>query len=286
MRILTLFARNGTDKYQGEDLKVISHLEEKIGSVDRDFTIIDTALPHVFVDRRADGVTILGSSNEHWEFGAWRRGLEFHQAELFKYDYIHFTTSALYNGYVDFHDFLSSEVLDLYKGRAVALGHIEVYNDPVAFRSVRFQAWLRSSYIFVPTSEVVMLADPVTVESGEGIFSGNPAAPFLLNGDVNSRYAHYLNSWLTGEGTGQGVQWHSRFDLDESSLPFFEAKAKAILNEMAISNRLKAQGCSLVDMTWLHRKMATGEVPSTVPHWHAQLMERGTGHENIIEGAR
>lgn len=286
MRILTLFARNGTEKYRDVDLRILRHLEADLEGVNREFAIVDTALDSATVEKRGDGVTILGASNDNWEFGAWMRGLEYFASRLMEFDYIHFVTSAFYFGYVDFHRFVTPEMLERYCGRAVALGHIEVYNEPVAFRAVRFQSWLRSSYMFIPPAEIKMLKDLVTVRKGEGCFSGDPAKPFLADGDVNPEYAHNLTSWLIGDGTGQGVEWHSRFSLDAGSLPFFEAKARAIINEMSLSNRLRAQGCSLVDMTWLHRKLESGGVPTVVPHWHAQLVERGTGHEIIVEGAR
>lgn len=286
MRILTLLARNGTEKYRDVDLKILKHLEESLGGVDREFVIVDTAMDPTVVETRADGVTLLGSSNEHWEFGAWARALDYFSPRLMEFDYIHFVTSAFYFGYVDFHHFVSREMLELYRDRAVALGHIEVYNEPVTFGPVRFQSWLRSSYMFIPPAEIVMLGELATVKSGKGVFSGDPTVPFVPGGDVSPSYAHNLTSWLTGEGTGQGVEWHSRFVLDVESLPFFEAKAKAIINEMSLSNRLKAQGCALVDMTWLHRKIESGFVPANVPSWHAQLLERGTGHESVVEGAR
>lgn len=286
MRILTLFARNGTEKYRDVDVRIIRQLEEDLDGVDREFVVIDTAIASDVVEMRADGVWILGASNDNWEFGAWMRGIEFFRHRLMEFDFIHFVTSAFYFGYIDFHRFVTPAILEMYRGRAVALGHIEVYNEPVAFRCFRFQAWLRSSYMFVPASEILILGDLGVVKEGNGIFSGNPAEPFLMGGDVSPAYARNLTSWLTGKGTGQGVEWHSRFNLDVVSLPFFEAKAKAILNEMSLSNRLKAQGCSLMDMTWLHRKMVSGQVPKAVPHWHTQLVERGTGHENIVEGAR
>ncbi|NMG29127.1 hypothetical protein [Aromatoleum evansii] len=286
MRILTLFARNGTEKYRDVDARIRRQLQEDLAGVDREFVIVDTAMGPDVMEVRGDGVVILGASNDHWEFGAWGRGVEYCRHRLMEFDYIHFVTSAFYFGYVDFHRFVSQEMLELYRGRAVALGHIEVYNEPVAFRSIRFQSWLRSSYMFIPPAEVVMLGDLTTVKGGEGVFSGDPTVPFVSGGDVSPSYAHNLTSWLTGEGTGQGVEWHSRFVLDVASLPFFKAKAKAIINEMSLSNRLKAQGCALVDMTWLHRKIAGGSVPSDVPSWHTQLVERGTGHESIVEGAR
>ena len=76
-----------------------------------------------------------------------------------------------------------------------------------------------------------------------------PSAPLSAN------YQKYILDWLTGNGTGQGVEWHSRFGLTPESLPFFEAKASAILNEQMLSVRLRAQGCALLDATWLATRL-------------------------------
>lgn len=286
MKILTLFARYGTEKYSGVDASIREHLASALPEAHRDFVIIDTALGVDYVPREEGGVLVLGSSNDHWEFGAWNWALRFLGSRVYEYDYLHFVTSAFYFGYIDFHHFASMDMLDAYRGRAVALGHIEVYNSPVTCSGVRFQSWLRSSYMFIPPAEIWMLGDLVTLRDRSTVFSDDCRNPFLANAVLSDNYRQNLISWLTGPGTGQGVQWHSRFDLDPSNFGYFTNKAAAIINEMALSWRLRGQGCALVDMTWLHRVMESGAPPSVVPSWHRQLIDRGTGHEAIVEGCR
>ena len=87
----------------------------------------------------------------------------------------------------------------------------------------------------------------------------------------------HILGWLTGPGTGQGVQWHSRFDLTPATLRRFEAKTMAILNEQVLSARLRAQGCALVDAAWLgaqHARLAEGESLGAIPGWQWQIARR------------
>jgi hypothetical protein len=81
---------------------------------------------------------------------------------------------------------------------------------------------------------------------------------------------------LTGEDIGQGVTWHTRLSLDESSLPEFEHKAMAILNEHLLGVRLRAAGCRVIDVTWLSGLLARHDPPPVrweTPWWR-QLAER------------
>ena len=68
------------------------------------------------------------------------------------------------------------------------------------------------------------------------------AAPFRADAPISDAYRRAILGWLTGDGTGQGVEWHSRFRLVESTLPLFESKTMAIMNEQLLTNRLRAQG--------------------------------------------
>lgn len=279
MKILTLFSRFGTDSYRNADVRLQRELEKQLPDVERDFIIIDTALPETHMEVR-NGEILLGSSNDDWEFGAWSRALRYLGSDIFFYDYIHIVTSACHNGYIDFHSFLSEDMLYRFSGRATALGHIEVYNNPVIFKNIRFQAWLRSSYIFLPPAEISMLKDLVSVKDVHEFFSDDYQDPFLKDAPLCEQYKEYITAWLTGEGTGQGTIWHSRFGLSPDSFLLFKKKAMAIFNEMSLSNRLTAQGCAMVDMTWAHRHQDCSSIPS----WYKQIINRGTGHEFIVEG--
>jgi hypothetical protein len=279
MKILTLFSRFGTDSYRDTDVRLRWMLGKQLPGVERDFIIIDTALPETHAEEWDEGV-LLGASNDHWEFGAWSHALRKLGNGIFCYDYIHLATSALYQDYIVFHDFLSEAMLRRFSGRAAAFGHIEVYNRPVVFRGVRFQAWLRSSYIFLPPAEICMLGDMVSARNPREFFSEDYREPFLKDAPLNEQYKEYITAWLTGDGVGQGTTWHSRFALSPESFPLFKKKAMAIFNEMSVSTRLAAQGCTMVDMTWAHRHYDGDAVPS----WYEQIVNRGTGHEFIVEG--
>jgi hypothetical protein len=81
--------------------------------------------------------------------------------------------------------------------------------------------------------------------------------------------------WLTGQDIGQGVKWHSGMALDPSTLPEFERKAQAILNEHLFGLRLRAAGCATIDVTWLSGQLTRGlvKVDWSTPWWQ-QLAER------------
>jgi len=284
MRILSLFTRYGTEKYKDSHLANRADFARSLPGADQDYLIVDTALPEDYREKLHDGTLLLGASNDGWEFSAWNQGLREVGDTLFEYDYVQLMTSALYNGYVDFYGFLSEEMLAAYSGRGVALGHLEVYNDPVSLMGVRFQAWLRTSYLIVPPTELVLLGNMRSVTDQSLFFSDDLEKPFRDDAPLCEQYKSYIHSWLTGEGTGQGVEWHSRFALTEDNFPYYRDKAMAIFNEMSLTNRLLGQGCTPIDMTWLNTRIQADNIPEVVPGWYEQITTRGTGHEFIVEG--
>ena len=155
-------------------------------------------------------------------------------------------------------------------GRGACLGHIDCYNEPIEVASYRAQHWVRSCFFFLPPVEARTLGSFVSVADGSRYFSGDPHNPFLPEAPISLRYRDYITSWLTGDGVGQGVKWHSTFTLTRETLPAFEQKARAILNEQLLSIRLQAQGCHLVDVTWLSAMVRRGEpeIPWSTP-WRA-----------------
>ena len=99
------------------------------------------------------------------------------------------------------------------------------------------------------------LRTTVSIEPGESFFTKDPSEPFAKDAPVSERYRQYIESWLTGGDTGQGVRWHSAFRLDEQTLPLFRAKATAILNEHLFSIRLRSAGFPLCDIAWLREQL-------------------------------
>ncbi len=122
----------------------------------------------------------------------------------------------------------------------------------------------------------MLLGSMVSLRDEDMFFTDDPAAPFRADALLSAGYRKFIQGWLTGAGTGQGVTWHSRFDLTDETLPRFRSKAMAILNEHALAIRLRAQGCATIDATWASRQLASGLslVNRTLPHWREQIAYR------------
>jgi hypothetical protein len=277
MRIITLLARHGTAAY-GDAVEAIDGLfAGQMPDVAHDLLVIDTALAADHHDSLGTGRTLIGASNAHWEFSAWDRGIAFLGGRIGQYDFIHLATSALRMLYTRYLDRFDVDMLELIRGRAAAVGHIDRYDAPVTIDGRSLRSWLRSSFILLPPTELRLLGSLVSVDDPRPFFSGDPLAPFRTEAPLSTRYRDYILGWLTGSGTGQDVEWHSRFELTPATLSLFEAKAMAILNEQVLSSRLRAQGCALVDATWLatHRaRLPADEALGPIPDWRWQITGR------------
>jgi len=269
--------RHGMEKYAEALPKIDEIFRDRMPAVHRRTVVIDNALPQGHVEREGGQATIIGGDNSAWEFSAWDEGIRFVEAELDDYDLVHIATSAfdtLYTGYIKlFDEMLLAEVARL----RVACGHIDYYNEPVALLADTSQHWIRSSFLFLAPSELRRLGSLVSIGPMQraAIFSGDPAAPFSADAPMTENYKRYITDWLLGAGTGQGVEWHSRFELTTETLDFFEQKAIAIFNEQMLSIRLRAQGCALADTLWAAASLSReGRLPNLTPPWRMQLAGR------------
>jgi hypothetical protein len=64
----------------------------------------------------------------------------------------------------------------------------------------------------------------------------------------------------------------------------------AIINEQVLSARLRAQGCALIDATWLaseRARLAADEPPDVIPGWRWQVAARDVdaAPRSLIEAA-
>ena len=279
MRILTLLVRHGTDKFPGAIDDVAALFARQFPEVEWNLIVIDNKLPEDYVEGLGSGHVLIGGSNAMREFSAWESGLAFAGQRLGGYDFINLATEAFRTLYTAYLDRFNPGMLRLLSCRAAALAHIDYYNEPILLLGRQSQAWLRTSFVFLPPAELKMLGSLISVAEPTGILSGDPQGPFLPAAPLSENYRGYLLGWLTGEGTGQGVEWHSRFTLSHDTLLQFESKVLAILNEHMFSIRLRAQGCAMVDTTWLATRAKTlgrDEPLGPIPSWQKQLTERDT----------
>jgi hypothetical protein len=277
MRIVTVLARHGTATYGDAVATMDGLFMRQMADVARDLLVVDTALAEQHHESLGTGRTLIGAPNTHWEFSAWDRGLAWLGERIDTYDFIHLATSAFSMLNTRHLDRFDAGMLGLVRGRAAAVGHIDYFDEPVTIGDRSLQSWLRSSFIVVPPAELRRLGSLVSVDDPRPFFSGDPASPFRADAPLSERYRDDIIGWLTGPGTGQGVEWHSRFALTPATLGLFAAKAMAILNEQVLSARLRAQGCALVDATWLatqRARLAPDEPLGAIPEWRWQITQR------------
>ena len=273
MRVLTIFVRYGTEKYPDAELQADAIFRRQMPDVARTVVVVDNALPAGVAETSRDR-TVIGGDNSGREFTALDQGLRYVGRSIFAYDLVNIVTEAFNSLYVSYLDRFSTPVLQSICGRPAAAGHIDCYNEPVEILGFHTQHWLRSCFMFLPPTEAKLLGTVTTVQDGTPFFSGVPDEPFRPDAPLSGTYRKYILDWLTGQDIGQGVTWHSSFGLSTATLPTFQAKTLAIINEQLLGVRLRAMGCRLIDVTWLSTMLASGRaVPWRTP-WREQLANR------------
>ena len=277
-RVVTLLARHGDAKYRNALPDIRALFAQQMPEFGHEVVVVDNALGGDHAEPLGPGITLVGGDNAAWEFSAWDRGIAHLGPRLDEYEWVHLATSAFRQLYTRYLDRFDADMLGLLAGRAVAVGNIDHFNEPVAFAGRSLQSWLRSSFVLLPPAELRLLGSLNSVADRSRLFSGDPTAPFRGDAPLSAAYQQNILGWLTGAGTGQGTEWHSRFRLSERTLRFFEDKAVAVLNEQMLSSRLRAQGCATVDATWLATR-AGQSFPAVrplgaIPDWRVQVTSR------------
>jgi hypothetical protein len=270
MRIATLLARHGTDRYPDAIQRVDSFFKHRLPEVEHHLVVSDTALSAGRVERISDNQVVIGSSNAFWEFSAWDGAIDFLGRQLDDHDLVHIATSAF--GAIDARhlDDFDHALLTSVIGRRVAVGRIDYLTESIMVDGQESQAWLRSSWIMLPPRALRGLGSLVSFDTPGRFFSGRPNAPFRSGAPISRNFQAFIIDYLTGALPGRG--WHSSFALTPATLSLFEAKTLAIVNEHMLSIRLRSLGYAMVDITWLASRH--GQSLSLVPSWRWQASAR------------
>lgn len=253
MRLLTLFVQHGRRAYPTALAELQGLLSQCLPSVQHDLLVIDNSLtrPPMRLLRSRRGPRIVPGSNASGEFSAWDDGITIVGDALDGYDAVALVTSAFQQYDAIRHlSLLNPAMVAAVRDERIALGHIDHFDQPVWADGATVQSWVRSSFVLLAPDEVRRLGSLVSIGQSRrhGLFTEDPTAPFAANAPLSDNLRALLLGWITGEGTGQGVTWHSRFELTVDTLPRFRSKATAILDELLLSHRLRVQGCAVVDL--------------------------------------
>ena len=85
------------------------------------------------MSRQRAGSLLIGGDNRSWEFSGFDRALDFLGAEVWSYYFVHFATSAFNTLYVAYLERFEPSLLEVVANRAVCVGHIDCYNEPVEY---------------------------------------------------------------------------------------------------------------------------------------------------------
>src|SRR5262249_17834651 len=158
--------------------------KRQLPAIDRTVITVDNALPRGLVQERRDGF-LLGGDNSGREFSAFDRALDFVGSDIWSYDLVHVATCTFNTLYVAYLERFNPGVLESITGRAVGVGHIDCYNEPIDIFTYRSQHWIRSCFFFLPPTEVKALGSFVSVVDGSPFFSGNPEEPFRIDAPLS-----------------------------------------------------------------------------------------------------
>ncbi len=273
MRVLTILARYGEQQYASAERDIDELFRRQLPGVDREILIVDNALPAGLAaqDRHR---CLIGGDNTHREFSAFDCAVSWVGHTLGDFDLVHFATSAYNQLYTAYLERFDERLLAAVARRSACVGHIDCYNASIGIGPFISQHWLRSCFFFTTPAQIRALGTFVSVPDPSRLFSGDPASPFRVGAPVSQTYQRYVIDWLIGADIGQGVTWHSRTSLTREGLSAFEFKAASIFNEHLLSIRLRAQGCPLVDVTWLSTAIGRDAAVPWTLNWRQQLASR------------
>jgi hypothetical protein len=284
MRIITLLARHGTQRYTDSVDSVEAVFAQQLPEVEHYVLVADNAMPEGHEQLVKPRRSLIGSSNEWWEFSAWDSAIRYLGPRLEEYDLVHLATSA-YRALDARHvEHLKANMLEAVTRCRAALGHIDCYyKEPFRIYEESSQAWLRSSWVFISPHELRRMGSLVSVDDPSQLFSGDLKDPFCVEAPISSNLQKFIRGYLTGVPQVEW-KWHSQFRLTKKTLGYFQAKTLAILNEHMFSIRLRLQGCALVDATWLaiRQSIAPMEPLDSIPDWRWQVASRELVERGVL----
>jgi hypothetical protein len=278
MKVATIFLRHGTKKFPDAQERMEDLFRRRMPEVEREIVVVDTTLPAGFIETTGPALTLLGCDGAFSEFSAADTALRWIGSRLWSFDLTHIATAAFHTLYVTYLERFETRMLEAAANRPVCVGHIDCFNEPVRLLSYFSQHWIRTSFLFLPPAEVLALGSLISLRDKNRLFSGDPEQPFRPDAPLSNNYRNYISRWLTGQDIGQGVTWHSGFRLTKETLPEFERKTLAILNEQLFAIRLRSLGCRVLDATWLATELAAVGEPNIrwSLGWREQLAARDT----------
>jgi hypothetical protein len=259
-----VFVRYDREKYARAWESFQAHLRT-IASPSIETVIVDNAEPDRPAERLGECLHAIGGSNRAWEFSAFDEGVEWLRLQDRLRDVTLLATDAFaaYGG--EFIDLVDEGILRFCRRQAAAVGWIDSFEEPCRLFGTAYNDWLRTSYLILPSTALAGVEPFAAPMSEDELFDTDWRRRWKRDAPVSPSLRRRIDHWLTGLAEGQRLAaadtWHSRFDVDAGTFPFFKAKARAILREHHLSIRLRAARVRIFDLRVVADRLARGGSP-------------------------
>ena len=256
-----VFVRYDRAKYAQAWDGFLDHLRA-VAPSSTEVVIVDNADPSRPAEPLDERVHVIGGSNRAWEFSAFDEGLEWLRSQGRLHDVTLLATDAFaaYGG--DFVDLVDETTLRFCRRGAAAVGWVDSFEEPCKLFDSRYEEWLRTSYLILPSIALAGVRPFAWPMPDHELFDSDWRRRWKRDAPVSPTLRQRVDHWLTGMAEGDtpvdADTWHSRFDLDADTFPFFKAKARAILREHHLSIRLRAARIRTFDLRVVADRLARG----------------------------
>ncbi len=253
-----VFAQYDRKKYAGA-LERLLGLLSSLPGLDYRVLVVDNFRPGHWSHDVSDRLCHVGGDNSAWEFSAFDKGLAHLDRTGARADVYALVTDAFTAYGADFLSLITKEVFEFAARRRAVVGWVDAWPRPTTVFGKPTAEWVRTSFVVVPAPHLAVVRPLTFPFDPRSVFSGDPASPFAAGAPLGQELSRFILEWLSGAKGEQLLSegWHSQFELDGASLPFFEAKASAVLREQLLSVHLRDAGVPCFDLR-LFRRMQEG----------------------------
>ncbi|MEM7349431.1 MAG: hypothetical protein AAF657_01400, partial [Acidobacteriota bacterium] len=222
---------------------------------DFEILVVDNAHPGDWQHDVSAKMTQIGGDNSAWEFSAFDRGVAFLADRQPATSLYVFATDAFLAYGAEYLELIDDETLAACVDLQAAVGWVDSFGHRLELLGHSYRDWARTSLLLLPSATVSTFSPLATPFASAAIFGTSCEAPFLPSAPLSQQLRQRLLAWLTRQPTEVALEevWHSQIDLDDTTLPFFTAKASAILREHLLSARLQAAGVPCYDFRLIRR---------------------------------
>jgi len=259
-----VFVRYDREKYSEAWADFEQHLHT-FASGPLETVIVDNARPKGPAERLEAGLHAISGSNSAWEFSAFDEGIAWLRAEGRLLDLTLLATDAFaaYGG--DYVSFNAESVLRFSRDHGAAIGWVDSFQEPCRLFGDDYDSWLRTSYLILPSEALVKVQPFAQPFEDDELFGVDWRSPWKSDAPVSPNLRERIDHWLTGatgiEELAGADTWHSRFDLDAGSFPFFKSKVRAIVSEHHLSVRLRGARVRVFDIREVAGRLVRGDSP-------------------------